>query len=85
MCYISAVEESTTSKIHGYPLEHPFNKVRNGISDTLCYWGNIRVCVCVRAWVGGLYIHAFAVRTVTDTFGQNRIHIMLIVTSAWKI
>ena len=43
------------------------------------------IYVCVRAWVGGLYIHAFAVRTVTDTFGQNRIHIMLIVTSAWKI
>ena len=23
----SVIEESTTSKIHGYPLEHPFNKV----------------------------------------------------------
>ena len=25
--HYSVIEESATSKIHGYPLEHPFNKV----------------------------------------------------------
>ena len=62
--HYSVIEESATSKIHGYPLEHPFNKV-----NTLLYKAEkLSIHLSVSSYV---YVHNF----VSVKYSHTHIHI----------